>query len=109
MAGVARVNGLGHAHATLYSTAQLAAFLIDAGADLSGQGGIGGAIEALAQEVSPMMFDSEGANGEVHVIMDGHAVDADGLQLRIRALGIVNGYDFAGATVTAGGQITVAA
>lgn len=109
MAGVARVNGLGHAHATLYSTAQLAAFLIDAGADLSGQGGIGGAIEALAQEISPMMFDSEGANGEVHVIMDGHAVDAASLQIRIRALGTVNGYDFSGATVTAGGQITVAA
>lgn len=111
MAGVARVNGLGHAHATLYSTGQLKAFIIDAGATLATQGGIGGAIEALAQELgsTSMLFDSEGANGEVHVVMDGHAVDAAGLQLRIRALGTVNSYDFSGATVTEGGQITVAA
>jgi hypothetical protein len=111
MAGVARVNGLGHAHATLYSTAQLQAFLIDLGADASGQGGIGGALEAVAQEIGSalLMFDSEGTAGEVSVIVDGHGVDAASLQIRIRALGTVNSYDLSGATVTAGGQITVAA
>jgi len=111
MAAVTRVNGLGHAHATLYSTAQLAAYLIDAGASLATQGGIGGAIEALAQELGSalLMFDSEGTNGEVSVIVDGHALTAASLQTRIRALGTVNSYDFSSATVTAGGQITVAA
>ena len=111
MAAVTRVNGLGHEHATLYSTAQLKAFLIDAGGTLASQGGIGGAIEALAQELGSalLMFDSEGTAGEVHVIMDGHGIDATSLQARIRALGTVNSYSFASATVTEGGQITVAA
>ena len=111
MAAVTRVNGVGHAHATLYSTAQLKAFLIDLGADASGQGGIGGALEAAAQEIGSalLMFDSEGTAGQVSVIVDGHGVDAASLQARLRALGTVNSYDMSGATVTAGGQITVAA
>ena len=41
--------------------------------------------------------------------MDGHAVSAADLQVSIRAMGTVSGYDFSGATVTAGGAITVAA
>mgnify|MGYP000066982391 CR=1 FL=1 len=111
MAAFTRTNGLGHAHATLYSTAQVAAYLIDAGGTLASQGGVGGALEALAQEIGSalLMFDSEGTSGEVHVIVDGHAVTAADLQARIRDLGTVNSYDFSGATVTAGGQITVAA
>jgi hypothetical protein len=111
MASFTRTNGLGHAHATLYSTAQLAAFVLDLGADASGQGGIGGALEAVAQEIGSalLMFDSEGTGGAVSIIVDGHAVNAADLQARIRDLGTVNSYDLSGATVTAGGQITVAA
>lgn len=109
MAAVTRVNGIGHAHATLYSTAQLAAYALDLGADASGQGGIGGALEAVAQETGALMFDSEGTSGAVSIIVDGHGVTAASLQARIRALGTVNGYDLSGATATAGGQITVAA
>ena len=114
MAGVTRVNGVGHAHATLYSTAQLKAFLIDIGADASGEGGIGKALEAVAQEIGSalLMFDSEGTDGQISVIVDGHGIDAASLQVRLRALGSAVGsgnYDMTGATVTAGGQITVAA
>jgi len=107
MASVTRVNGLGHAHGTLYSTAQLKAFVVDAGGSLASQGGIGGAIEALFREVAPLMVQSVSTNGVVHMIVDGHAVDAAGLQRRIRALGTVNSYDFSGATVTEGSNIVV--
>lgn len=109
MAAFTRTNGIGHAHATLYSTAQLAAYVLDLGADASGQGGIGGALEAVAQETGALMFDSEGTDGLVHIIVDGHATSAADLQARIRALGTINSYDLSGATATLGGQITVAA
>ena len=107
MAGQTKVNGIGHAHGTLYSTSQLKAFVIDAGATLAGQGGIGGAIEALAQNVAPLMMQSVSTSGLVHVVVDGHAVDAAGLQARIREMGTVNAYDFSGATVTLGSNIVV--
>ena len=107
MAGQTKVNGIGHAHGTLYSTLQLKAFVIDAGATLASQGGIGGAIEALAQNVAPLMMQSVSTSGLVHVVVDGHAVDAAGLQARIREMGTVNGYDFSGATVTLGAHIVV--
>lgn len=102
MASVTRATGLGHAHGTLYSTLQLKAFVIDAGATLASQGGIGGAIEAIAQELgtTSMLFESSGTNGKLVVIGDGHAVDATILQARIRNIGTVNGYDLSGATVT---------
>lgn len=111
MAAVTRVNGLGHEHATLYATSAHKAFLLDLGADASGQGGIGGALEAVAQELGSalVMFDSEGTAGQVHVIMDGHGVTAATIQTRLRDLGTINSYDLSGATATAGGQITVAA
>ena len=109
MAGITKVNGIGHAHGTLYSTMQLKAFVIDAGATLASQGGIGGAIEALAQEIGSalLMFQSVSTSGLVHVIVDGHALDAAGLQARIQNMGTVNGYDFTGATVTLGSNIVV--
>lgn len=102
-----RVNGLGHAHGTLYSTAQLKGFVIDAGATLASQGGIGGAIEALAQFVQPLMIQSVGTAGLVHIIVDGVNVDAATMQANVRALGTINGYDFSGATVTLGTTIAV--
>lgn len=109
MAGITRTNGIGHAHGTLYSTLQLKAFVIDAGATLAAQGGIGGAIEALARELGStlLLFQSVSTSGLVHVVMDGHAVDAAGLEDRVQAMGTVNGYDFSGATVTLGSNIVV--
>lgn len=97
-----RANGLGQVHGTLYSTLQLKAFIIDAGATLAAQGGIGGAIEAIAQEIgtTSMLFQSSGTDGKIVMVGDGHALDADILQRRIRHIALVNGYDLTGATVT---------
>mgnify|MGYP003630402979 CR=1 FL=1 len=109
MAEFARVNGIGHVHATLYSTVQLSAFVFNLGASAAAQGGIGGAIEAVARELGStlVMFQSVGTAGAFHAIMDGHGVDADSLQVRIQALGTVNAYDLSGATVALGTAITV--
>ena len=110
MSASTRVNGGGSTHATLYSVVQLKAFVIDAGATLASSGGVNGALEALIQEVQPLMYESVSTSGVVHVIVDGHAVDADTLQARIRAIGNVSTpytYDFTGATVTLGSHITV--
>ena len=107
MAGFTRVNGIGHAHGTLYSTLQLKSFVLDCGATLATQGGIGGAIEALAQELSPVLFQSAGTAGAVYVVIDGHAQSAASMQVRVRNLGTVNGYDFSGATVAEGTAVVV--
>ena len=112
MAGVARTTGLGHAHAVLYTTATLGFYGVDAGADISGEGGIGKALELLAQAINPIAFNSEGTAGLVNIVVDDSQWDAAGLQAAIRALGSTAGsgdYDFTGATVTAGGQFIVSA
>jgi hypothetical protein len=107
MSATTRVNGSGHTHATLYSTVQLKAFVIDAGATLASSGGIDQAIEMLVREIQPLMYESVSTSGVVHVIVDGHAVDADTLQARIRNLTSSDSYNFAGATVTLGSHIVV--
>jgi hypothetical protein len=112
MATITRVNGLGHAHATLYSTANLGFYFINgdgSSTSLAGQGGIGGALEAIAQALQPLAMDSESTAGKVNIIVDASQNDADTLQLRLRALGTVNGYNFAAGTVTAGGEFIVSA
>jgi len=106
MAGITRVNGFGqYAQGTVYSVAQLKAFIIDAGATLATEDdGAKEAMELLIQEVQPLMYYSTGSDGTVSVICDGHGVDAASMQARIRALGSTagpNNYDFTGATVTA--------
>ena len=52
MATVTRVNGLGHAHATLYNTANLGFYVIDIKADASAEGGIGKTLELLGQHIN---------------------------------------------------------
>jgi hypothetical protein len=106
MAGITRVNGFGqYAQGTVYSVAQLKAFIIDAGATLATEDdGAKEAMELLIQEVQPLMYYSTGTDGSVTVVCDGHGVDAASMQARIRALGSTagpNNYDFTGATVTA--------
>lgn len=71
MAGITRTNGLGHAHEVLYSTANLGFFVIDAGASLAAEGGIGKALEAIAQAINPIALNSEGTAGLVNVVVDG--------------------------------------
>ena len=106
MAGITRVNGFGqYAQGSVYSVAQLKAFLIDAGGSLAAEDdGAKEAMELLIQEVQPLMYYSTGTDGSVTVVCDGHGVDAASMQARIRALGSTagpNDYDFTGATVTA--------
>jgi hypothetical protein len=112
MATITRVNGLGHAHATLYSTANLGFYFINgdgSASSLAGQGGIGGALEAIAQALQPLAMDSESTAGKVNIIVDASQNDAATLQLRLRALGTVNGYNFSAGTVTEGGEFIVSA
>ena len=114
MAATTRVNGSVGAHGTLFSVVQLKAFVIDAGSSLAAATGVDGALEQLIREVQPLMYQSVSTSGVVHVIVDGHAVDAATLQARIIAIGnrsTGNGdpytYDFTGATVTLGTNIVV--
>jgi hypothetical protein len=99
---------------TLFSVAQLKAFVIDMGGDLQAQdadaaGEVDQALTIAIREIQPLMyFAPSDTSGVVHVVVDGHAVDAASLQARIVGLGTVNGYSFAGATVTLGTSITVA-
>lgn len=113
MSTTTRVNGFGqYATGTLRSVVQLKAFVIDAGGDLQAEDdGADEAVEAIIREVQPLMYFTPSAgNGIIHVIVDGHAVDATSLQERIRALGSTvgpNNYDASSATVTLGTSIVV--
>ena len=109
MSSTTRVNGSVGAHGALQSVVQLKAFVIDAGASLASATAVDGALELLIREVQPLMYESTGTSGVVHVIVDGHAVDAATLQARIQAIGTttVGSYDFSGATVTLGSHIVV--
>jgi len=111
MAATTRVNGSGqYLTGTLVSVVQLKAFLIDVGADLQAQDdGIDEAVENVIREVQPLMyFTPTAGDGIIHVIVDGHAVDADTLQARIRNLDTGSGYRYNAATVTLGTSIVVA-
>lgn len=100
MAAVTRVNGIGSTHGTAYSVAQLKAFEVDALASLAAKGGIGSTIEAIVQTFQPLMYISSGTAGKIAMIVDGHAVDAASMQVRLRALGTVDSIDLSSATVT---------
>lgn len=113
MSATTRYNGSygNYAQGTIRTVVQLKAFLIDAGATLEDQdadaaGEVDQALEAIIREVQPLMYYS--ATDKVHVIVDGHAVDATTLQARIRAMGTINSYDLSGATVTAASSLTLA-
>ena len=112
MASFTRTNGLGHAHATLYSTANIGFFVINgdgSGTSLATKGGIGSSLEAIAQALNPIAFDSEGTGGLVNIAVDKSQWDAASLQVALRALGTVDSYNFSAGTVTAGGQVIVSA
>ena len=113
MSATTRYNGSygNYAQGTVRSVAQLKAFVIDAGATLADQdadsaGEVDQALEAIIREVQPLMYYS--ATDKVHVIVDGHAVNATTLAARIAAMGTINGYDLSGATVTEASSLTIA-
>jgi hypothetical protein len=112
MAGFTRTNGLGHAHATLYSTANLGFYTVNCGGSLAGEGGIGKAIEAVAQALNPIAFDSEGTAGLVNIVVDGSQWDADAIDAVLQNLGTAVGsgnYNMSAAAATVGGQFIVSA
>ena len=112
MATVTRVNGLGHAHATLYNTANLGFYVIDIKADASAEGGIGKTLELLGQHINAIALNSEGTAGLVNAIVDASQWDAASLQKAVRAMGdvvVANDFDVSSADVTAGGQFIVSA
>lgn len=125
MSATLRVNGDFNAftEGQLYSIAQLKAILVevkDAGAsavslaneDSDGQGEVDQAVALIVKEFQPLMYYVGGAaHNEIHAIVDGHAIDMDTLQLRIRHLGTAIGagpVDVSGTTVTIGTSLTVA-
>ena len=101
MASFTRVNGgAGAVHGTTFSTAQLKAFEVDALVDISAKGGVNSTIEAIVREFQPLMYVSTGTAGKIFMIVDGHAVDAASMQIRLRDLGTVDSIDLSSATVT---------
>ena len=112
MASFTRTNGLGHAHATLYSTANMGYYVINgdgSGTSLATKGGIGSSLEAIAQALNPIAFNSEGTGGLVNIAVDNSQWTAASLQTALRALGTVDSYDFSAGTVTEGGEFIVSA
>lgn len=98
MTATTRVNGDfdNYSSGTLRSVYQLKGFLIaikdkDAGAvnctaeDTDTAGEVDQAIALIIKEVQPLMYQFT-ANSALHVIVDGHAVDATTLRNRIRAM-----------------------
>ena len=99
MATVTRVNGQGFDHGVAYNNAQIIAVEIDAGVSLAAKDGIGGCVETIVQEFSPLMYVSTGTAGKIFAIIDGHAVDAADMTLRLQAMGTVDGVDLSAQTV----------
>ena len=109
MAGLKRSNGISHAHATLYSTVNVAFAVVDCGTSVAAKGGIGSTLEAIAQQLQPIAFNSEGSAGLINIIYDASQTSAAGLQVQLRKLGTIDSIDLSAATVTQGGQFIVSA
>lgn len=84
-------------------------FKLDTGTvDISGQTGVGGAVEAVLRTVAVqstiVAYQVENDNsGEMRVVVEATGFDAAGLQAAVRALGTVNGANLGSTTVTAVG------
>ena len=106
---------------TLESTAQLQMFKItvkddsDSAYDFSGAGadGVHGSnYDIILREIAPLMaFAPNGSTGVIHVVVDGHAQSAAGLQARLRSvvvgLGIGSAVAANDTTVEAAASFTV--
>jgi len=97
---------------TIYSTVQLKAFLItikndsNTAIDLrSYDAAYGSELDLILREIGgQMVFVTNDNSGTIHVIMDGHAVDAASLQVRLRKLVV----DLGLGTTVAGNDTSVA-
>lgn len=126
MAATTRYNGSfgNYSTGTLRTVAQLKAFLITVkddsntaigltAEDADAAGEVDQLVEAIIREVQPLMYftSAAGSANTIHVIVDGHAVDADTLQARVRAVVAGDQGHLAAdndSTVTLGTSITVA-
>ena len=109
-------NGGANVVGTLESVAQLKAFVIGVDSDSDGSddapvdlravdGAHGSLYDLILRELQPLMaYAPDGSTGVIHVIMDGHAVDAASIKARLANLSGI-GTD---TTVTLGTAITVA-
>jgi hypothetical protein len=105
---------------TIYSTVQLKAFLItikndsNTAIDLrSYDAAYGSELDLILREIGgQMVFVTNDNSGTIHAIMDGHAVDAASLQVRLRHLVVALGLGTAVAandtTVAEASSITLA-
>jgi|TARA_B100001094_G_C17934895_1_gene672598 hypothetical protein len=107
-------NGAGVAEfvtGSLISRHNLAAILVDTGADLRTEDdATGEAVEKALQMIQPLMYEvTDDNSGKIHCIVDGSQLDAASLQIQLRAIGTsaVNSYNFATATVTLGTGMVV--
>ena len=99
MAAFTRVNGFSnYTTGALRSVAQLKAFIItikDTSSAIDLQSLDDGAdemIESVVREVQPLMYYAPSASsGVIHVIVDGHGVDAASLLIRIKQVVIGQG------------------
>jgi hypothetical protein len=114
MAKLARTSGFGDflTDGGVRSTANLGAFLIDAGGDLRTEDDAAReAVEVILGEVQPLLYSIVNDNsGKMTVIVDNSQTDAVDLQRRLRQLDTVgpNDYDISGATVTAASTLIAA-
>jgi hypothetical protein len=107
---------------TLYTVAQLKAVLVTvlddsstavslAAEDTDGAGEVDQLVPLLVKEFQPLMYIVKGAShNELHMIVDGHAVDATSMQARARVVvSDYKGYTVANndTTVAIGTAITV--
>jgi len=80
-------------------------FKLDTGTvDISGQSGVGGAVEAILRTISTqstiVAYQVENDNsGEMRVVVEATGFSAAGLQAAVRALGTVNGANLDSTTV----------
>lgn len=97
---------------TLISTGigkHISIFKLDTGTvDISGQSGVGGAVEAILRTVATQSTVvayqvEDDSSGEMRVVVEATGFDAAGLQAAVRALGTVNGASLSSTSVTAVG------
>lgn len=99
MASFTKTNQDGRDHDVQYNPGQVICIEIDAGVSLAAKDGVDGALAAIVQEFSPLLYKSTGSAGKVFAIVDGHAVDAASLTRRLQNLGTIDGVDFSGEVV----------
>ena len=101
------------AQGTVYSEANLAAFLIDAQAALTTEDDTDGeAMQQILNLVQPLMYYSAGTAQTITVIVDKSQWDATSLQRQIQHLGATaggsNNFNLSSATVVAASSLTAA-